>query len=122
MDRRDFLRSAGVASAAAALPGLSRGRAQSSPADGWRNFEVTTTVEVLKPAGTTRVWLPTPLISDTPYQRSLGNTFHAEGGKTSVKNEASSATGIVAAEWPAGVRPVLTMTSRVSTRDYTADL
>jgi transglutaminase-like putative cysteine protease len=122
MNRRDFLRSAGGA-AAAALPGASRALAQSGrAADGWGSFEVATSVEVMKPAGTTRVWLPMPLISDTPYQKSLGNTFHAEGGKTSVKNDAASATGILAAEWPEGVRPVLTMTSRVSTRNYTADL
>jgi transglutaminase-like putative cysteine protease len=123
MNRRDFVRSAGLVTTAAALPEASRALAEPlSPADGWRDFEVTTTVEVLKPAGTTRVWLPMPLISDTPYQKSLGNTFKAEGGKTSVKSDATSATGILAAEWPEGARPVLTMTSRVATRDYTADL
>lgn len=120
MNRRDFLRSAGVATAGLAVPATAR--PAPPPADGWRRFEVTTKVEVLKPAGTTRVWLPMPLTTDTPYQKTTSNDFHAEGGTTSVKTDPAFATGILVAEWPDGVRPILTMTSRVSTRNHDADL
>ena len=34
----------------------------------------------------------------------------------------ADALGIIAAEFPAGVKPVLTLTSRVATRDYVVDL
>jgi hypothetical protein len=102
MKRRDFLRATGVATAGFALPAEARDPS-SAHTDGWRRFEVTTNVEVLKPAGTTRVWLPMPLATDTPYQKALGNSFRADGGTTSVKNDAAFATGILAAEWPEGV-------------------
>ena len=38
-----------------------------------------------------------------------------------IQNKAD-ALGIVAAEFPAGVKPVLTLTSRIATRDYAVDL
>ncbi len=123
MNRRSFIRSAAAASASLALPLRSRLLAQPSPAASWRTFEVTTRVEVLQPKGPTRVWLPTPLIIETPYQKTLGNDFAADnGGHASIHDDASMATGMVAAEWPDGVKPVLTSTSRVSTRDYATDV
>ena len=121
MNRRDFLRVTGVATAGFAVPAGTR-HASSAQTDKWRRFEVTTNVEVLKPSGATRVWLPMPLTADTPYQKALGNTFQAGGGTTSVKNDAAFATGILTAEWPEGVKPALTMTSRVATRNYDVDL
>ena len=38
-------------------------------------------VEVLKPVGVTRVWVPGALVQGTPYQQTLANTFNAPGGK-----------------------------------------
>ena len=123
MNRRAFLRSAAAASAAFAGPGRAPLFARDAPPAGWRTFEVTTRVEVLQPAGATRVWLPTPLITETPYQKPLGNVFSADnGGRAAIHDEASMATGIVSAEWPEGVTPLLTLTSRVATRDYTVDV
>jgi transglutaminase-like putative cysteine protease len=68
------------------------------------------------------VWLPLPLVVETPYQRGLGNSFDAAGGRTKVHEEEASATGILSASWPAGARPALTLTSRVATRDHAVDL
>lgn len=61
MKRGEFLRSAGVVSAGLALPGAMCLLAD-EPADRWRTFEVTTRVEILKAAGTTRIWLPAQVI------------------------------------------------------------
>ncbi len=131
MNRRVFLLNAGVVSAGVALPsvalpgtgrlfGSSSSSSSSSRAeDGWRTFEVTTKVEVLQPAGVTRVWLPTPLTTETPYQRALGQTMDAAGGTARVVTDAAAANGIACFEWPAGVKPVATLTARVTTRDYT---
>ena len=80
MDRRNFLRFTGLASAGLTLSPQSL-LAASSGSDRWRVFEVTSRVEVLKPSGVTRVWLPTPLTMDAGYQKSLGNAWNAEGGK-----------------------------------------
>jgi transglutaminase-like putative cysteine protease len=123
MDRRTFLRFTGLASAGLTLTTQSfLARAQSTGAGRWRLFDVTTRVEVLKPGGVTRVWLPTPLTVDTPYQKSLGNSWTAESGKAGMEADTKYGAGIVRAEFPEGARPVLTLTSRFATRDIAVDL
>jgi transglutaminase-like putative cysteine protease len=128
MDRRNFLLLSGLASAGVVLPSaISSALAQydsaaAGSAEKWRTFEVTTQVEVVKPVGVTRVWLPAPLTQDTAYQKDLGTTFTAEGGKSGIVTEGKYRAGMVWAEWPEGVRPVLTQVSRFSTRDIAVDL
>ena len=90
MNRRDFLRSASIVSAGLAFPETARLFAEETLSNGWRTFEVTTYVEVLKPSGATRIWLPVPLTSMTPFQRTLANKYTAEGG--AVKLVESNAT------------------------------
>ena len=122
MNRRDFLRTAGVVSASLAFPKTARLFAEDAGADGWRTFEVTTRVEVLKSSGATRVWLPAALIRETPFQKTLSNGFSAEGGTARIVEGRDDGLGIIAAEFPAGVKPVLTLTSRVATKNYAVDL
>jgi len=122
MNRRQFLRSSISFSALSVLPvrlPLAGAVAESGT---WRNFEVTTQVEVLKPEGITRVWLPTPLTVETPYQKPLGNTWKAEGGKVASQTDPKYGAGMLSAEWPAGQKPLLTLTSRFATRDIAVDL
>jgi transglutaminase-like putative cysteine protease len=122
MNRRDFLRSAGAVSAGLALPKVARLSALAEAPGGWRSFEVTTRVEVLKASGTTLVWLPAALLRDTRFQKTLANDFHAEGGTAELVRRDADALGIVAASFPAGVKPVLTLTSRIATKDHAVDL
>ena len=122
MNRRDFLRSAGTLSASLALAHREWLLTESSGFAVWRIFEVTTHVEVLKPSGLTRVWVPTALITKTPFQKTLSNKFNAEGGTAEVVESKADALGIVAANFPAGVRPVLTVTSQIATKNYAVDL
>ncbi|HEX7559059.1 MAG TPA: transglutaminase domain-containing protein [Usitatibacter sp.] len=127
MDRRDFMRITGLASAGIAIPTLpssavAQAMGDKASPDKWRVFEITTRVEVQKPVGVTRVWLPMPLANDTPYQKSLGNTFQAEGGTSGYSTDPKYGAGMVWAEWPEGVRPVLVTTSRFATRDIAVDL
>ncbi len=122
MKRRDFLRSTSIVCASLALPNAGRLFAGRSPSDSWRTFEVTTRVEVLKPSGVTRVWLPAALTRNTPFQRTFSNKFSAEGGTAEMVESKADGLGIVAATFPAGVRPVLTLTSRIATRNYGVDL
>jgi transglutaminase-like putative cysteine protease len=90
--------------------------------EGWRTFEVVTRVEVLKPTGVTHIWLPAALIRETPYQKTLSNQFNAEAGTAKLTTDKQNALGIVSATYPAGKTPVLTVTSRVSTKNYAVDL
>ncbi len=122
MKRRDFLRSTGILCAAYALPDFGPVFAAEAPGDGWRTFDVTTRVEVLKPSGVTRVWLPAALSRDTPFQKTSSNRYTAEGGSVKMVERKPEGTGIVSATFPSGVKPVVTLSSRVALKDYAVDL
>ncbi|HWF38117.1 MAG TPA: transglutaminase-like domain-containing protein [Candidatus Acidoferrales bacterium] len=121
MKRRDFIRSAGFLSAVAVFPSLAEFSANAAETGSWRTFDVTTRVEVVNATGPTRVWLPTALITPTPFQKTRSNKWEAPGATTKLFETKPDALGIVAAEFPAGVPAVMTLTSRVSTRDCAAD-
>lgn len=116
MNRRDWLRRMAVGSV---LPTMSRLLAN---VPSWRTFEIRTRVKILKPSGVTRVWLPAPVSSKTPFQKTLFNRFTAEGATAKLIQAKADGLGIITAEFPAGVKPVLTLTSRVATRNYETDL
>jgi transglutaminase superfamily protein len=118
MDRRAFLRSIG-AFAALSASARRRARAQSPVSEPWRTFEITTHVHVQNAIGVTRVWLPTPL-AVAPYQNTLGDTYHVDDG--SVMMVEREGLDLLTAEWPDGVEPILTLTSRVATKNHSIDL
>jgi transglutaminase-like putative cysteine protease len=121
MRRRDFLRSAGVVSASFAFPTIEALFAQGATPPGWRAFEVTTRVEVLKPSGPTRIWVPTPLPRETPFQKTLANTVTAHDGGAHLIEVKNDSLGMLVAEFAAGTNPAVTLTSRVVTRDWEVD-
>ena len=122
MNRRDLLQSGSVASLALAFAKAERLFSQVTTVDRWRTFQVTTNIEVLKPSGTTRVWVPAALIRETSFQKTQSNTFNCEGGTAKAVESKSDALGIIAAEFPAGVKPILSVTSRIATKDFAVDL
>jgi transglutaminase-like putative cysteine protease len=122
MNRRDFLQSGGIVSVSVAFAKAGRLFSQVTTVDRWRTFNVTTRVEVLKTSGATRIWVPAALISETPFQKTLANTFDSEGGTANLVESKTAALGIIAAEFPAGVRPILAVTSRIATKDCAVDL
>jgi transglutaminase-like putative cysteine protease len=121
MRRRDFLLSTGALCADLALLKAAPLLAKTSELD-WRTFEVTTRVEVLKPNGETRIWVPAALIRKTPFQQTLANTFSAEGATAKLIEMKRGSLGIVTAKYPDGTKPELTLRSRVSLRDHAVDL
>jgi transglutaminase-like putative cysteine protease len=122
MNRRDFLRANSSICAGWALSRAMPVLADTPSASGWRTFEVVTRVEMLKPDGVSHIWLPSPLIRNTPYQKTLSAEFTADGGTAKLSKDEQNVLGIVSATYPANVKPVLTMTSRVSLKNYTVDL
>jgi transglutaminase-like putative cysteine protease len=122
VNRREFLRSAGAVSASIAIPKTERVLADDTTPEGWRTFEVTTRAEIVKSSGATRVWLPAALIGETPFQKTLSNRFSADGGRAGIVEGRTDGLGIIAAEFPAGVKPLLILTSRVATKNYAVDL
>jgi transglutaminase-like putative cysteine protease len=109
-------------SASLLLPKAERLFAGDAASGAWRTFEVTTRAEILKSTGATRVWLPAPLTNVTAFQRTLSNKFTADGGRIKMVKAKADGLGIVAAEFPAGVKPIVTFTSQVATRNYAVGL
>ena len=103
MNRRDFIKTAALVPAAAAVSVLPQFSLSAfAAAAKWRVFEVTTKVEVLKPEGTTRAWLPLPLVADTDYQKNLGSTWSIEGGTAATATDGKYGAEFIAAEWRQG--------------------
>jgi transglutaminase-like putative cysteine protease len=118
MKRREFLWSAGAVSAGLAFCKAGRLSGVEAIADRWRTFEVTTRVEILDTSGPSRIWVPTALLAQTPFQKTLANEIKVDGGTVNRVDSQEDGLGVIATEFPAGVRPVLAATSRVATRDY----
>ena len=109
MERRTFLKSVGVSTAAAETAG-------------WRTFEVTSKVEVANPSGVTRVWMPLPLAAETDYHKPLGNNWKGNGAMRQHRDDKYGAT-LLFVEWPASEKaPMVEVVSRFSTRDRNVDL
>ena len=110
MHRRTFLQLVGAAT-------LARRAAGDEPAR--RTFEITTHLQIRNPTAVARAWLPTPLAA-APYQRTLGDTYRSDGASFSMVEREDG--DFLAAQWPAGADPALTLVSRVETTDYTVNL
>jgi transglutaminase-like putative cysteine protease len=118
MERRVFLKSSAAMAAVSALPW----REALAVAD-WRTYEVTTRVEILKPQGISRVWLPVPTIDDTDWQKVIGNSWSGNAAQAQVLNDGKYGVGMLYAEWRAGEQqPLLELIHRFATRDRAVDL
>ena len=100
MDRRAFLKVSAAAAAAGSLP-LHQASANSS----WRTFEATTRVEILKPRGVSRIWLPVPAIDATDWQNVVGNTWSGNAAKSQLLSDGKYGVGMLYAEWRTGSSP-----------------
>lgn len=122
MNRRTFLSSSSAFCVGLAAAKAAPLVAEESKSSGWRTFEVSTRVELLKPTGTTHIWLPEALGINTPYQRTIFNHHLAEGGAVKVHQEKQSGLGVVSATFPQDKKPALTVTSRIALKNYNVDL
>src|SRR5262245_30077352 len=122
MRRRTFIQAGAAASALASLPRFAQ--AQQLPFDpqpgGWRTFQITTRVEILKPEGASRAWIPLPSV-ESDYQKVIGNSW---SGNASVRKatDPKYGAGMAAVEWSASEKtPVVEVTSTFATRNRKVD-
>ena len=121
MNRREFL---GGAAVLATVPWRRLLADTAQPAEpAWRTFETVTRVDVVKPDGVTRVWLPVPMSSDTDWQRGLGNTWNGNAKKMEAVRVGHFGVPMLYTEWSPGQEsPFVELKSKFSTRDRTVDL
>jgi len=122
MRRRSFIQAGAAASLLGAIPRLALGQQQ--PFDprpaGWRTFETTTRVEILKPEGVSRAWVPVPAV-ESDYQKVIGNTWSGNGS-TRLERDGKYGAAMVMSEWSAAEKaPVVEVVSTFSTINRATD-
>jgi transglutaminase-like putative cysteine protease len=131
MNRRDFLRmTAGLPVAAWGLSSLARAQTPAqapqvkdfAPRPGpWRTFEITTHVEVQRPSGVTRLWVPLPGVV-AEYQNPLDNHWTGNAALMEERTDPKGSIRMLYAEFPeGGPAPELTVSSRVQARGRAVD-
>jgi transglutaminase-like putative cysteine protease len=119
MDRRDFLKTSAAAAAIAGLPW----REAQAAIQGWRSYETTTLVQIVKPSGVSRAWIPLPSVEDDAWHKSLGNSWKGNATRAQVMNDGKYGISMLYAEWAPGIdKPMIEVTSRVSTKDRAVDV
>jgi transglutaminase-like putative cysteine protease len=127
MERRAFLKIGVGASTAAALARMARpARAVAgllSEQAPWRVFEVRTRIDIANPAGSSRAWAPLPLMPDTDYHKSLGQSWSGNASTARIFRDEKYGAGTLYAEWPASeTAPTIEVVTRFATRDRAVDL
>lgn len=96
MDRRTFLTSTAASAAVASLPWrVARGQS------GWRGFEVTTRVDIQRPSGVSRAWIPLPLAGASDWHRDQGDIWNANAARAEVLRDPKYGVEMLYAEWSA---------------------
>ncbi|MEO7762333.1 MAG: transglutaminase domain-containing protein [Casimicrobiaceae bacterium] len=121
MDRRNFLNTLAASTAAASFPRLATAQNFTPVPGRWRTFELTTRVEVLKPAGITRAWIPIPVV-DTTWQRPLSSNWSGNARVMERVGEPKYGASLLYAEWTESeTAPVVELKSRFQTQDRLVD-
>ena len=122
--RRQFIRNMAASSVAAAFPAINFAQSASGASErqfnpqpgGWRTFDVTTRVDLLKPQGGTRVWLPVPAIN-TAWQQSLPSTFTSNGQGELSEDRANGVRMLQVVFAGSEDKPFAELTSRIQTQN-----
>jgi transglutaminase-like putative cysteine protease len=122
MKRRSFLQAAAASPLALAVPRAFAQQAEFAPRVGdWKPYEIATRVEVLKPAGVTRVWIPLPSV-DGPYQQTGANSWTGNASSVRTVSDGKYGASMMLAEFlPSVASPMIEVTSRFETRDRATD-
>ncbi len=133
MGRRDLLLAGAAASLAGLVPAAARAQAPAAnpaqpvlfaPATGkWRTFQITTTVEILKPEGKVQVWLPVAAFTNPDWFKPGQNTWTANAASAKLVTDPRSGAEMLHLVFAEGEKaPRVELTSRATTRDFAVDL
>ena len=124
MKRRNFLATAGsfsVMGAGLVAPVRAQARNFNPQPGTWRTLEITTRVEITKPAGVTRVWLPVPSVNDV-FQRTMDNAWTGNARAANLKADGKYGADMLYAEFDASEKaPYIELTSRFQTQNRAND-
>jgi transglutaminase-like putative cysteine protease len=124
MHRRDFLKAGAALSVAATLPNRASAQIAFTPQPGaWRNFQITTRLDITKPAGTTQAWVPLPSVNEDAWVRALGSEWKTNAKSAEIARDPKYSAAMLHVAWADGeTAPNVEVTSRIATRDRAIDL
>ncbi len=121
MDRRTFLTTSAIVPIASALPRWAFAQSFEPQPGHWRTFELVTRVEILKPAGGARAWVPIPLV-ESGWQKPLANQWTGNGRTMEQITDKKYGASLLYAEWADGEKaPWVEVVSRFQTQDRLQD-
>ncbi|MBV9648080.1 MAG: transglutaminase family protein [Candidatus Eremiobacteraeota bacterium] len=124
MRRRSFIQQGAALTTMLGVPRVVRATADNAFApkpDAWRTFEVTTRVEVASGGAAAKAWIPIPSFTAADWIRVDDNTWNTTGDVVEVKRDPRWGVQMLHVDWRAGTATIITMRSRVTTRDRSTD-
>ncbi len=122
-NRRDVLKAGAALSLTAGFPryGSAQGAFAPRP-DAWREFEITTRLEIANAKGKTQAWIPVPSVNEANWFKSSPSKW-TSNGKADLKRDPSYGADMLHVEWAdISTPPVVEVTSVIRTRDRAVDL
>jgi transglutaminase-like putative cysteine protease len=122
-DRRELLKAGVALTFAAELPTLAHAAVDFDPRPGvWRNFQITTRLEIAKPAGITQAWIPLPSVHQKDWIRS-GDSQWTTNGNAVLARDPHYGAEMLHVAWAASEEaPAVEVTSKIATQDRAVDL
>jgi len=91
--------------------------------NGWRRFDVVTTLEVASPEGRSQAWIPLAGFSSDEWARVEGNIWETNAASVQVVEDPTYGARMLHLIWNEGTTsPAVSVTSRFATRDRRTDL
>lgn len=98
MQRRQFIQLSTIAASAGSFGSVFA--AVSGTTAGWRNFEITTTVDLSEKTAQSKVWIPVPAAELPGYQRTVDVSFNAPGAtKAELYRVPGTDARMIAVQW-----------------------
>jgi transglutaminase-like putative cysteine protease len=123
MHRRELLKAGVALTFAAEWPTLARADVNFDPTPGtWRNFQVTTRLEIAWPKGISQAWIPLPSVNENDWIRS-GDSQWTTNGNAVLARDPHYGAAMLHVAWAASeLAQVVEVTSTIATQDRAVDL
>jgi len=123
MHRRELLKAGVALTFAAEWPTLARADVNFDPTPGtWRNFQVTTRLEIAWPKGISQAWIPLPSVNQKDWIKSSDSQWTTNGKATPARDPHYGAEMLHVAWAASELAQVVEVTSTIATQDRAVDL
>jgi transglutaminase-like putative cysteine protease len=122
-NRRELLKTGAALSFTAGFPRYGSAQGVFAPRpEGWREFQVTTRLEIANAKGKTQAWIPVPSVNEVDWFKSAPSQW-TSNGKAALKRDPHYGAEMLHVEWAdISTTPMVEVTSNIKARDRAIDL